>query len=158
MRVACVQVFPVQPQPCLHSGAEVLYHHIGIGHQLVENGAPLGLFQVKRQAAFVIVQVQKVRAFAIRVAGGVTGRFDLDDIGPPVGELLHAGRAGTDARQVQHPEPAQWSFTRSGHGRSSTGTTRSSRIETQTGAFSSNTCSAGAAARSTVLLPSILRP
>ena len=85
-------------------GPEILDHHVGFLDQPLERGQPFGRLQVERDAALVAMQVLKVRSFA-RAAHrlfGVRRRFDLDDVGAPVGKLAHAGRPGAHARQIEH--------------------------------------------------------
>src|SRR5262249_11365720 len=66
--------------------------------------------EVKRDAALVPVQVLEIRAEArpAHVAlFDVFRGFYLDDIRAPVGELAHAGWAGTDPRQIEYGETRQ---------------------------------------------------
>ena len=61
--------------------------------------------EIQRHAALVAVQVLKIRA-VVRAAHRLRSpaALDLDDIGAPVGELPHAGRAGAHPRQIEHRE------------------------------------------------------
>src|SRR5215472_454998 len=68
-----------------------------------------GILEVARDAALVAVQVLEVGALA-RAARRIAGlearrRLDLDHVGAPVGQLAHAGGAGSNPGQVQHREP-----------------------------------------------------
>ena len=67
--------------------------------------------QVQAQAALVAVQVLEVGALARATrplaAGQRLGQLDLDDVGAPVGQLAHRGRAGPHLGQVDHPEPLE---------------------------------------------------
>lgn len=98
----------VDPQPVLDVGPVVLDDDVGRLDHAAEDLDPLRRLEIERQRAFVAVQVQHVVAVArtadplVRV--DARGRLDLDDVGSEVGEHAAAGRAGTDARQVEHPQ------------------------------------------------------
>src|SRR5262249_23856941 len=105
-----LEVLVVDAETLLHVGAEILDHHVGLPHHSPERGEPrLGL-EVEGDRALVAVQVLEVGTVA-RAAGGVAGpfqlgrRLNLDDVGAPVGELAHAGRARAYPGQVQDGEP-----------------------------------------------------
>ena len=54
---------------------------------------------------------------AWRAAGRIgLAHLDLDDVGAPIGELAHAGRAGAHPRQVEHDEPGERRRRASAHG------------------------------------------
>jgi len=55
------------------------------------------------------VEVLKIGAVAAAAGGvGVLARsLDLDDVGAPIGELAHRGRAGAMGGQVDDPEAVQ---------------------------------------------------
>src|SRR5204862_727863 len=61
------------------------------------------------QAALVAVQVLEIEAVAPRAGhiAAVAARFDLDDLGAPIGELAHRGRPGAGMRQIEHGETGQ---------------------------------------------------
>src|SRR3974390_60581 len=93
------------PKPVFHVRAEVFDHDIGLRDHAPEGGEPLWRLQVKRDAPLVAVQVLEIGILA-RAAGAfaffeMRGRLDLDDIGAPVSELADAGRAGTDAGEIE---------------------------------------------------------
>src|SRR6185437_13890795 len=86
-------------------GPEILHHDVRLCDQPPEGGKPLRRFQVERHAAFVALKILEVGAFA-RAArplafGQMRRRLYLDDIGAPVAELPHAGRARTDAGEIE---------------------------------------------------------
>jgi hypothetical protein len=94
----------VDAEAKLHVGPVVLHHDIGRLHQPREDLPRLGQLEVERHGAFVAVQVLHVGTVArpahafVRIDAG--GRFDLEDIGAEIGELLDAGGAGPNAREV----------------------------------------------------------
>ena len=107
----------VDAEPLLHVGAEILHHDVGLLDHALERGEPFGRLQIERHAALVAVQVLKVAALA-RAAHRLfhaRRRLDLDDIGAPVGELAHAGRARPHAGEIEHGE-ARKSFRSAGKG------------------------------------------
>ena len=96
----------VDTEPLLHVGPEILHHDVGLPDHALEGGEPVGHLQIKRHAAFVAMQVLKIGPLA-RPAHWLfhSGRrFDLDDIGAPVGELAHAGRSRPYAGEIEHRE------------------------------------------------------
>ena len=108
LRIDLLHVLVVDLQPPLHVGPEVLDDHVGLLDHLQERGAAFLRLQVERHAALVAVQVLEVAALA-RAAHAfaallVRRHLDLDDVGAPVGELAHAGRARAHAGQVEHRE------------------------------------------------------
>ena len=96
----------VDAEPVLHVGPVVLHHHVGLGGEALEDGDALRLLEVESEAPLVAVQILEVGA----VAGldGIVrrprrpGRFDLDDVGAPVGELARRGRPRPVAGEVEH--------------------------------------------------------
>ena len=103
--VDLLQRLVVDAEPVLHVGPEVLDHDVGLLDQPQERGAARRVLQVERDAALVAVQVLEVGALARAArslaAALVRRHLDLDDVGAPVGELAHAGRAGAHAGQVE---------------------------------------------------------
>ena len=104
-----LHVLVVDLQPLLHVGPEVLDHHVGLlDHAAGRPRGPPCDFRLSVMLALVAVQVLEVGALA-RAARRVAARrvrrhLDLDDIGAPVGELAHAGRARPHAGQVENGE------------------------------------------------------
>ncbi len=107
-RVDRPQGFVIHAQPVLDVRAVVLYHHVGLFHQPLEQRQSLCLFQVEGDAALVAVQVLEIGPMARPPQGGVAfhrgGGFHLDHVGPPVRQLAHAGGPGPHPGQVQHGE------------------------------------------------------
>src|SRR5690606_13810770 len=92
---------------------------VGLGDELVEDIAAFGGLEVEREAALVAVEVPEIGAVAGAAEAGIAGgRFDLDDVGPPVGELAHAGGAGADAGEIEDLEAREG---KGGHGVSGSG-------------------------------------
>ncbi len=107
----------VDAEPLLHVGPEILDHDVGLLDHALEGGEAFGRLQIERHAALVAMQVLKVAALA-RPAHRLFDagrRLDLDDIGAPVGELAHAGRARAHAGEIEHREPRK-SFRSAGKG------------------------------------------
>ena len=107
-RIDGLQVRIIDPQPPFHVGAEILDHHIGLLREPQQQRAPGLVLEVDGDAALVAVQILEIAAVAgaaNRVAAlQPLRRFDLDDIGAPIGELARAGRPRTHPRQIEHGE------------------------------------------------------
>jgi hypothetical protein len=90
----------------LDVGAIVFDYHVRLPGQAGKDFAALGQLEVQRHRALVAVQILKIRAVArpahtlVRVHA--RRRFDLDHVRAKIGELLDTGRAGANARQVEH--------------------------------------------------------
>ena len=112
-RIDLRERFVVDPQPVLDVGPEVLDDHVGLLDQSQQQRVSRVGLQVDRDRALVAVQVLHVGAVA-RAADQVRAQplrgFDLDHVGAEVGELLHAGGAGADLRQVQHAKVREGSL------------------------------------------------
>ena len=70
---------------------------------------PFLRLQIQSEAAFVSMQVLEVRTMApglhaLDTFPGHGGRFNLDDIRPPVRQNPNRGRAGPGRRQIDHLE------------------------------------------------------
>ena len=97
----------VDPQPPLHVGPKVLDHHVGVLDQALEGGETLRRLEVERDARLLRCRFWKSGALARsarRSPMASAGRLDLDHVGAPIGQLAHAGRTGTDLRQIEHRE------------------------------------------------------
>src|SRR5262245_942414 len=95
----------VDAEPPLHVGPEVLDHDVGLFHHAQKRFEPFLRLQVQRHAALVAMKVLEIRTLA-RTTGSLSGHqrgrlLDLDDVGTPVSELAHAGRARPDLGQVE---------------------------------------------------------
>src|ERR1019366_3902446 len=82
--------------------------HVGLRDHAQEGGVPLRRLEVEGHAALVAMQVLEIRplAWAARALAFLQTlrRLDLDDVGAPIGELAHASRPGTHAREVENGE------------------------------------------------------
>ncbi len=105
--VQCVQRFPAQAPAFQHAGAEVFNDDIALQGQFTSNLLAFGLAQIQRNGTLVAtlhappqggVFVQLPPA-AQRVA--LAGRFDLDDIGPKLGQQAAGIGAGNQGTQLQ---------------------------------------------------------
>ena len=73
-----------------------------------------GFFQIQHQAAFVAVQMQKIRAHAgIALCGDITrvitlGRLDLDHVGTVISEYLRSIGAKNDRGKVDNSDAGEW--------------------------------------------------
>ena len=87
----------IDAQPGLHIGTVIFDDHIGRAHQAMQHGFCTRGFEVERDQSLVAMKVEHVGAIARTGhqfgAARVGGRFDPDDIGAKIGELLDAGRA-----------------------------------------------------------------
>jgi hypothetical protein len=109
-RIDRAQALVVDAESALHVGAVVLHDDVGVLRQPLEDGHPVGLAEVQRDALLVAVQVLEIEPVTIAahtVAGAAAGHLDLDRRGAPIDELPHAGRAGPRPGQVEHREPAE---------------------------------------------------
>src|SRR6185437_16318083 len=85
--------------------AKVLDHDVGILRQPVQHLETFGILEVERDAALVAVEVLEIGAVPRAAEPAIAlDRFDLDDLGAPIGELPYAGRAGADTRQIDDLE------------------------------------------------------
>ena len=117
LRIDLRQRLVVDAEALLHVGPEILDHDVGLLDHALERGDAFRLLQIERHAPLVAVQVLKVAAFA-RAAHRLfhaRRRFDLDDVGAPIGELAHAGRPRSHAGQVENGK-ARESFRSAGKG------------------------------------------
>ena len=91
--------------------AEIFDDDVGFFRQALEYLEPFRIFQVERDGALVAVQVLEVRtltrATQLFAAGILQQRVDLDDVGAPIRQLPHTGRAGPDPGEVEHGEAGQ---------------------------------------------------
>ena len=104
------EVLVVDAEPALHVRPIVLDDDIRLLDELLERRDAFLALQVERDAALVAVQILKIRTQprpAHVALFDVFRRLDLDDIGAPIGELAHAGRAGTHACQIENGEAGQ---------------------------------------------------
>jgi hypothetical protein len=115
-----VQRLVVDPQTELHVRAVILDHNVGLLDKAAQYFQPFRRLQIECQAAFVAVQVLKIRAVPLAAQTGIAlRRLDLDHVGAPVGELPHAGRPGAHPRQIDDFEPSERTWT--GHDASMAG-------------------------------------
>jgi len=82
---------------------------VGALGELEEDRQALLALQVQRHCLLVAVQVLEIGAVAPAAGGvGVLARhLDLDDVGAPIGELAHRGRAGAVGGQVDDREAVE---------------------------------------------------
>ena len=85
------------------------------------------------------------RRDAGHIAALIAGRLDLDDVGAPIGELAHAGRAGAGMRQVEHGETRKRlrSLRKWHEGRTGVGCTKSAKHSPISGPLSTGQSPAG---------------
>src|SRR5262249_46365949 len=80
----------------------------GLGGEAAKGCSSRRRFEVEGNAAFVAMQVLEIRALACTTQTfrrvQVFGELDLDDIGAPIGQLAHRGRAGAHAGKIGHYE------------------------------------------------------
>ena len=107
-RIDHTQGLVIDPEPMLHVGAVVLDDHVGALDEALENLAPFRRFEIERQATLVAMQILEVEPVPrTDFGGGVVGRFDLEHVGAPIGELPHGRRTGARPRQIDHLETCQ---------------------------------------------------
>ncbi len=92
-------------------GPEILDNHVGLGGETHEHFEPPRILQAERHRALVAVQILEVGATAgtaeLFTAGFPQQGIDLDDIGAPIRQLPHAGRARPDAGEIEHGKAGQ---------------------------------------------------
>ena len=100
-----------KPSRSLTGGPHVLDQHVGRVRQAQQHVTAARRLEVQGQRPLVPVQVLEVAAvpgFVGRAVGGVAGRrLHPDDVGPPVGQLADAGRAGPRHGEVDDPDVAE---------------------------------------------------
>ena len=103
-RVAGTHLVVAQAQASHYAGAKAFDQHIGGFAQLEQELHAFGVLQVQAHAAFIAVE-----HFAHRRRGVVARAqvFDLDDIGPQVGQVQGAHGAGQQAGEVEHAHALQ---------------------------------------------------
>ena len=104
------------------AGTVVLEKHVGASGQLQDEGAPFGLGDVDRQAAFAGVLGHEpgthaghdllpgTHPRADKIAGE---RFDLDHVGAEQAELVRAVRPGENMGEINDADAVEWT---GGHG------------------------------------------
>ncbi|CFO22488.1 Uncharacterised protein [Bordetella pertussis] len=106
-RKARAQRRPPQVQLCQRGRRQVADEGVGRLEQGVERGAVGRHAQVQHLAALAGVEAARVIAavgVALQRAHPIAlRRFDLDDIGAEVGQVLGRGGAGDELREVDHP-------------------------------------------------------
>ena len=107
-----MQCVPAQPQPLHDARPEILQHDVGAVDQVPEDGEVVLVLEVELQAALVAVPQHEGRRLAFDEGGcpahGVALRaFDLDDVGPQVGELHAAEGAGKMGREVEDEQAVE---------------------------------------------------
>ena len=113
-RVARAQAGPVNAQLGRHAGAQVVDEDVGLAHQALERGQPVGAFQVQRHRLFAAiedVEVERVamperRSHGARVVAAFDA-LDLDHFGAQVGEDRAGKRPGQHLAQLQHAHTSQ---------------------------------------------------
>jgi len=101
----------VEAEPRHRTRAEVLDNDVGLVDQLAENSPAFGGLEVEREAFFVAVDTEEVRAFLAderwSPSPGVVapaGLLDLDDTGAHVGQQHRAIGAGEHPCQINNGE------------------------------------------------------
>ena len=114
-RVVLLEAVEIDAQALSDTGAEVLDHDIGIGHQFVETLAVGRVFKIDFNAAFAAIDQPEVDTFAVQkraqMAGVIAllGHFELDDVGPQISQHRGAMRPGQHAADIQHTHTLQLS-------------------------------------------------
>ena len=110
-RIDLAHALIVDAELCFHVGAEILDDDVGLLRQTLEYLESFRIFQVERDGALVAVQVLEVRTMAwatqLFAARILQQGVDLDDVGAPVRQLPHTGRARPDPGEVEHGEAGQ---------------------------------------------------
>ena len=122
LRVLGVELLPAVTQLLHRAGTEVLDDDIGLGEQLVENGAVRFGLEVEGDALLAAIDRGEVgrlpldeRSVGPRVVAALGG-FDLDHPGAHLGHQERAVRPRQDARQVDDGDARQGAFGALGHG------------------------------------------
>src|SRR3990172_6898175 len=117
-RVGLLQGFVIDAEAELHVRPEVFHDDIGALGAFAENGDAFRVPEVARDAALIAGQVLKVRVVPVALPGVAHRQphrgFDHDDVGAPIRELAHAGRAGAHAGQINGGKAGQRPAPRSG--------------------------------------------
>ena len=103
-----------------HAGAEVVEHHVGLAHQVVEDRPPRLLLEVDADALLAAVERHEVRAHAVaRIVGmagkqfarafALAGRLDLDRSRAQIGECHRPVRTRQHVGQVEDGDAGEGS-------------------------------------------------
>src|SRR5262245_16937770 len=89
----------VETELCQSARPEVFNEHVGLRHESAEQVAPFGMLEIERDALFVPVDAEKVRALTLNERRSPTARvvslsrlLDLDDARAHIGEQHRAIR------------------------------------------------------------------
>src|SRR5262249_44361379 len=102
------QALVIDAEAVLDVGAEVLDHHVGLGHDALEHLDPSRVLQVEGHRPLVAMQVEEVEADRGGVAFFQLARLDLDDLGSHVGQVAHGGRAGPRPGEIDDGDVLEW--------------------------------------------------
>ncbi len=103
-----MQRLPAIAQPRHHPGAKVLYKHVGLGQQPLEQRAVSRVFQIQGNRLFTPVDCGEIGAFAIAewrkmpCVIAKPGALDLDHPGAQIGQDHRAIRPGQNMGKVNN--------------------------------------------------------
>ena len=97
-----VALLRAQAQALHAAGAHAFDEDVGLGHQLQHQGAALGGFEVGKDRALAPVE-----QIARDGQAAVAGAHQADHVGPQVGQVHGAERAGAQAANFQHAQGVQ---------------------------------------------------
>ena len=92
------------------AGAEALHHDLGIGSKAQEGLAPCRFLEIQANASLVSVDGAKIgrslpgahTEFASVIT--FTGVFDLDHLGPQIGQMQRTRRPGQESAEIKNPD------------------------------------------------------
>jgi len=110
-----LEVLVVDLELLRHAGAEVVQHHVGFTHQVVEHGQALFTLQIDAHALLVAVEREEVGAHALERMPRVLGqqstcafasqRLDFDCFRPEIGKDHSRIGARQHVGQIEDANP-----------------------------------------------------
>src|SRR5262249_33848127 len=120
-RIGRMQGRMVEAEPRHDAGAEILDEDVGLGGEGMDEGEPLGLAHIHRDAALAAVEEREIGALALDMRSEMAAliaaprHLDLDDLGAEIGEHGGAIGAGHHAREIEHAQALEEVARRSAH-------------------------------------------
>jgi len=117
-RVDLAQALPSEAEPRHRLRTHIVHQNVALPDQRQQHRRRFLLFQIEHERAFVAVEIEKDMAHLAMPRGSgiahdvAVRRFDLDDVGPEIGEDLRRQRPEDDRGQIENLDPRERSWFR----------------------------------------------